>query len=107
MVKSAKKKTITKAKAASKLRQYEKEYQEHMNVEASKDKLPFGASRQAYETALDKEYGKWRNEQGSKFCRACFGYGVSLREEQCELCRCGSCGGIKKYTGRDAFKSCC
>ena len=80
----------------------EKEYVEHMALPASEDKLWYSSSREDVEKALEENYGKWRNIDGSKYCRQCFGYGVSIMEEACEGCTYD--GMVRKYLGNGEFE---
>ena len=83
-------------------RMIENEYKERMALPASEDKVWYSSSREDVEKALDKNYGKWRNKQGSKHCRICFGYGVTMREESCEGCTYD--GMVRKYLGNGVFE---
>ena len=83
--------------------EHEKEYTKRMSLPASEDKAWWGdGSREDIEKVLEKDYGDYRYNIGSKHCRMCFGYGVYKSGGQCEKCVC-FCGGSKTYLGNDTF----
>ena len=106
--KTKKTKKVTKSMKAKAQREkdlsemIEKEYAERMALPACEDRRWGGPSREEVERKLEENYGEWRNMQGSKHCRYCFGYGASMLEEHCEGCTYN--GQVRKYLGNDVYE---
>ena len=83
----------------------EKEYENRMTLPASEDKVWYGPSRGDVEDALESEYGgEYRYQEGSKHCRTCFGYGMTLGGDGCTNCISFPSGLARPYMGNDVFK---
>ena len=86
-------------------RMIEREYAERMALPASDDKTWHGPSRGKVEAALEEDYGgEYRYKEGSKHCRSCFGYGMTLGGDGCTNCISCPSGIRRPYLGNDVFK---
>ena len=82
----------------------EDEYKKRMELPASEDKTWYGPSRERVEACLEEEYGSSRYMEGSKHCRSCFGYGMTLGGDGCTTCISFPSGISRPYLGGNVFK---